>query len=615
MAGAMLRIVSVLLAISAVCVPRLAGASLEAFSEFQRIDPFGTMIGVDATSGPPGAAGMGRQEAVNLVGARRGYVSFRLAAKIPEGGAYALDIRWSADGGVQTDVFREWFHFTPRDKRFYPDALVPVRLPYQSALPEPDNKIEKQTVQTFWVDLWIPAGARPGTYRAEAILEAAGRTERRPIVLKVLAAEVPEKEAVTMDHNSYGTSWLGGDYPKLRQRLGEAFFASDEFFRLIHSYHRVFYEHLGVFHQLGYGHGGKVGPEFAPVLEGSGRSRKVANWDLYDRHYAPLLDGTAFAGTRRGPMPIPYVYLPINPEWPASYLWWGEPGYETEFVNVVRQMEQHFREKGWTRTEFEMFFNHKKRYKAFPWDGDETRFVKDNRYFIEYRRLLTKALPSGTPVRFRFRTDASWMMRDQFRDLAGVIDFWVLGGSELSWYKEAPAMLKKRGDIVWAYGGTPAVFENSAASTFEPLRCWMWGIDGFVRWLTTSAGGDPWFRFGGGETVLVYPGERFGLEAPIASLRLKIQRNAVQDLTLLNSLGNGKPVESLKAEAARRYNGSSPRDWWPPRPAAADMPADEMTNNSIAENATAIKALYERVNAGSWSAVRSWILELASEVK
>jgi len=143
----------------------------------------------------------------------------------------------------------------------------------------------------------------------------------------------------------------------------------------------------------------------------------------------------------------------------------------------------------------------------------------------------------------------------------------------------------------------------------------MWGIDGFVRWLTTSAGGDPWFRFGGGETALVYPGERFGLEAPIPSLRLKIQRNAVQDVTLLNSLADRKPVESLKAEAARRYNGSSAQDWWPPRPAAADMPADEMTNASIAENATAIKALYEKVNAGSWSAVRSWILELASEVK
>ena len=104
-----------------------------------------------------------------------------------------------------------------------------------------------------------------------------------------------------------------------------------------------------MFHQLGYGHAGKVGPEFAPALEGSGRSKHIANWDLFDRHYGPLFDGSAFAGTRRGAKPIPFAYLPINPEWPASYLWWGEPGYEAEFVNVVSAMERHFREKNWTQ--------------------------------------------------------------------------------------------------------------------------------------------------------------------------------------------------------------------------------------------------------------------------
>ena len=45
------------------------------------------------------------------------------------------------------------------------------------------------------------------------------------------------------------------------------------FFELIHAYHRVFYENRGVFHQLGYGHGGKVGPEFAPRLEGTGKQQ------------------------------------------------------------------------------------------------------------------------------------------------------------------------------------------------------------------------------------------------------------------------------------------------------------------------------------------------------
>ena len=55
-----------------------------------------------------------------------------------------------------------------------------------------------------------------------------------------------------------------------------------------------------------------------------------------------------------------------------------------------------------------------------------------------------------------------------------------------------------------------------------------------MRWQTTAPGKDPpWFEFGGGGETLVYPGERFGIAAPLPSVRLKVQRNAVQDLALL----------------------------------------------------------------------------------
>lgn len=583
---------------------RIPAAQLDLLSEFQRVDPAGTVLEADrapANAGP-----------LTLRGARAGYVSFRLVVKLARPGSYSLDLRWN-DPGLETDLFREWFHLTEPEKRYYPDALAPVRMPYRSELPEPDNRIARQSAQSFWVDIWIPASARPGRYRGVARLEADGGAITRPLDLTVLAAVVPEAEAVTMDHNSYGSSWIGSLYPAARARGGDGFFESDEFFSLIHAYHRIFHEHLGVFHQLGYGHGGKVGPEFAPELEGTGRNKRVRNWRLYDRHYGPLLDGSAFAGARRGARPIPFVYLPINPEWPASFLWWGEPGYEAEFVNVVAEMERHFREKGWTNTVFEMFFNHKKRYKAFPWDGDETRFPEDNKYFHEYARLLKKAVPAGTPVRFRFRSDSSWMMERQFQELAGVVDFWVLGSSMVSWYRDAPGMLKQRGDIVWIYGSTPTAQKSLAAVTFAPFQCWMWGADGYVRWLTTSPGEDPWFGFEGGDTVLAYPGERFGVNGPIPSIRLKIQRNAVQDLTLLASFAGSRGLEALREESSRRYVGASANDWWQPRPAIADSPAYEMTNATIGENTTVIRQLEQRVQAGSWTEVRNWILRTAEE--
>jgi hypothetical protein len=511
------------------------------------------------------------------------------------------------------DLFREWYHALNPNKAYFPDALVPAKAPYRSRLPEPDNRIEGQKAQAFWVDVWIPADARPGDYPLQFRVTSGEGEARLTVPIHVLAATVPGDDVVVMDHNSYGSSWIGDLYPKARERAGKDFYRSDAFFQLIHAYHRLFYEHRGAFHQLGYGHAGKVGPEFAPALDGSGRNRHIANWELFDRHYGPLFDGTAFAGTRRGARPIPFAYLPINPDWPASYLWWGEPGYEAEFVNVVSGMERHFREKNWTGTRLEMFFNHKKRYMGYPWDGDEARFPEDDQYPREYGRLLRKAVPPDSPVKFVFRADVSWDMERQSKALAGIVNMWICGDGILSWYPEVARTMKQRGDIVWFYSGPPPVSQPSAKITEFPLQAWLWGIDGYVHWLTVSAGADPWFRFDGGGTALAYSGERFGIEGPVPSIRLKVQRNAVQDLALLDGFKGRRPIEELRTEAARRFNGSRPQDWWNPRPALADRPSYEWTNGQIDEATVKTRKMLERTRADAWQNVHEFVLEVAGE--
>jgi hypothetical protein len=592
-------------------VPLLAqssGIQLEATPAYRRPDPFGGIVAADQG----GAASF--TNSISLEAARGSYASFHLVVKMPQPGPYTLDLRLPADAAkLQADLFREWFHFTESDKHYYPDALIPVAKPYPSRMPEPDNRIAGQTAQAFWVDLWIPPGAEPKTYHASAVLQAAGAEHSLPIELKVLGAVVPDDDAVLLDHNSYGASWLASDYPSLTKKLGAAFYQSDDFFRLIHAYHRIFYEHHGAFHQLGYGHAGKVGPEFAPALEGSGRRRHIANWNLYDRHYGPLLDGSAFAATRRGARPIPFVYLPVNPEWPASFLNWGEPGYETEFVNVLGEMEQHFRAKGWTQTHFELFFNHKKRYMGFPWDGDEVRFPADNRYFLEYGRLLKKALPADTPVKFVFRADVSWDMEKQFQELAGVVNMWIASRGILSWLPQAPRTVRARGDVIWFYSGPPAVTEPASTITQFPLEGWIRGLDGFVHWLVIGAGPDPWFHFDGGGTALVYSGDRFGIAGPVPSVRLKIQRNAVQDLTLLASLPGD--LAGRKGEAARLYNGTSLADWWNPRPSFADQPTSEWSGADLDEATQPAMSHLEHIDPEAWARVRQYVLKLASEEK
>ncbi|MCX6620595.1 MAG: hypothetical protein NTY38_05875, partial [Acidobacteria bacterium] len=415
-------------------------AAIEAWPEYLRPDPSGEIVAPDRSAAAP------PQKSVTLQAARNGYVSFQVIARPAQPGAYSSAFDWSGPRALEADLFREWFHKMRRAGQYYPDALVPVKLPYRSQFPEPDNQIADQKAQAFWVDIWVPKQTAPGTYRGKVVLESGGASEQLPVEVRVLSAAVPDEDVIRMDHNSYGTSSFAHEYPGLVKKTSGEFYDSGNFYHLIHAYHKIFYEHRGIFHQLGYGHAGKVGPEFAPALEGSGRNRHISSWTKFDRHYGPLLDGTAFTGTRRGPSPIPYIYLPINPEWPASFVNWGEPGYEAEFVNVVSAMERHFREKGWTHTAYEMFFNHKKRYKGFPWDGDEVRFQKDDAFFREYRRLLDKAVPATSPVRVLFRIDASWDTERQAREMAGVLNMWICGADSLTWLPETVKLLKSRNE-------------------------------------------------------------------------------------------------------------------------------------------------------------------------
>ncbi|WP_321475573.1 DUF4091 domain-containing protein [uncultured Paludibaculum sp.] len=580
-----------------------AAQELLLLPEHMRPDPFGKVVEVDRTAGlVPG-------KSITLEAARASFVSCHVLVSMPKQGAYRLEVTpFPSSSQLQAELFREWYHFLPKSKGYYPDALEPISLTVQSKLPAPDNRIADQTAQGYWLDIWIPANAVPGVYETKAVLAMNGRKSTAVLKVRVLDATVPAEDAVTMDHNTYGTSWLAGDYPTLSRQGSDDFYLSDRFFGLIHAYHRIFYDHRGTFHQLGYGHGGKVGPEFAPELAGTGRNKRIANWALFDRHYGPLLDGSAFANTHLGSRPTKLVYLPINPEWPASYLWWGEPGYEQEFVNVVSAMEQHFREKGWTNTRFEMFFNHKKRYKAFPWDGDEARFLNDFPYLREYDRLLKLAVKRDSPVKFVFRADVSWMLEREIQEFAGVINMWICSHSDMSYLPDAPRLMKDRGDIVWTYGGTPEVTKPASHVTREVLWPWIWGTDGFVHWLATAPGPDPWFRFEGGGETLIYPGDRFGINGPIPSIRLKIQRNAVQDVTLLNEFRKTKPIDQLRAEAARRFNGTELKDWRSPRPAYADKDPLERTNADPGpERSPKFDA---GLDAAAWQRVREYVVEL-----
>jgi hypothetical protein len=277
----------------------------------------------------------------------------------------------------------------------------------------------------------------------------------------------------------------------------------------------------------------------------------AVDWQWYDRHYGPLLDGSAFAGGRRRPAPLHTMYTAFTPSWPADYVAWGRPGYDVEFINVLQDHDRHLREKGWTHTIQELFFNHKKRYRSFPWDGDEPRFDTTDAYWKKFRELLDAAV-GGSVVPWRLRMDASWAMHRHFKDLAGVVNFWVCSSWVDFWREGVTEGPMARGDLVWSYGPSVAMTDCSAALIQYVYRTWVRGFGGFERWLTIGVPADPWLASNGAPLAWFYPGERFGIDGPIPTIRLKIQRNAVQDVNLLDRVAKARGETQYKADLAKQ---------------------------------------------------------------
>ena len=98
---------------------------LRALQECFRPDPFGGIVESDRQ-------GSEWLKQVNLKAARGSYASFHLAVSSKATAGYKLSVRFP----LAADVYREWFHFNTPDKKYYPDALIPVTLPFEFQIPD-----------------------------------------------------------------------------------------------------------------------------------------------------------------------------------------------------------------------------------------------------------------------------------------------------------------------------------------------------------------------------------------------------------------------------------------------------------------------------------------------
>ncbi len=204
-------------------------------------------------------------------------------------------------------------------------------------------------------------------------------------------------------------------------------------------YYQLAHVHRTVLNRLPYSQHGTIADGCAPAWDGHG-----FDWTTWDRRFGPYLDGSTFRGLPRQNVPLECFYLPLHENWPTpidkNYNGdtWADRAfsdrYRREQVEATRKIAEHFQQRGWHNTIFQIYLNNKNTFKkkgwsrgSSPWILDEPAHFQDFWALRWFGGLYHEGLAGTSPaVKIMFRCDIS---RPQWqRDLLdGVLDYTVVG--------------------------------------------------------------------------------------------------------------------------------------------------------------------------------------------
>ena len=119
--------------------------SVEVYSEFQRVDPFGRIVAVDRAGTP--------REILSPALARNAHATFQAAITVPAGKAYLLFVAQNPGNAVRVTAYQPVY--VKRGGAWIPDGLQPLALSAQGRAAGVPLQVPGQTVRTVWLDLWI----------------------------------------------------------------------------------------------------------------------------------------------------------------------------------------------------------------------------------------------------------------------------------------------------------------------------------------------------------------------------------------------------------------------------------------------------------------------------
>lgn len=391
------------------------------------------------------------------------------------------------------------------------DPLVPIA---RSAAP----------ADAAFIEIYVPHSAPPGLHAGS--LNIAGR--QFPFTLTVWSFTLPDHLSFIPQMNAY-------DLPERET-----------------GYYQLAHEHRTTLNRLRYGWTGKVSPEDVPRRNADGSW----DWSRFDRRFGPLLDGSAFAGSRRKNIPVDAFYLPLNENWPMDHPkhfkggYWIETAYDesywSEFRAAAAEFARHIAEKNWTHPVFEFFLNNKVYFKhergdrwdacSAPWIFDEPMHTQDfwalRRFGMEFwKGVAAPGIPEDRAPHLAFRIDIS---RPQWqRDLLDGIDsVQVVSGSMRTYHQSIADRARRFKNLVYMYGSPNPIGSSNAIPACWCVETWALGADGVVPWQTLGRASS-WVK--PDPLAMFYPTE----QGPIPSIRLKSFRagqQLVEYLTIYTAL-------------------------------------------------------------------------------
>jgi hypothetical protein len=374
------------------------------------------------------------------------------------------------------------------------DALLPCDGSGKSLVAEPAGG--RSGAVRWLAEILVPKSARPGRHTVRL-------AEGSEVPLEVWDFALPDRLSFVPQMNAYGL-------PAAQET----------------AYYRLAHRHRTCLNCLRYSWQGRVADGCAPRIAADGSW----DWTAWDRRFAPLLDGSAFAGLPRGPTPVDAFYLPLNENWPMDHQrayrggYWIERAYPdrywAEFRAAARRLARHIAKKSWTLTTFEFYLNNKVYFKAergawsrcsAPWIFDEPVNTQD---FWALRRFGREFLAAcGGAENLVFRCDISrpeWQ-----RDLLdGVCGEEVVSGALRPYRDRILARQARFGQTVLTYGSPNPIGTPNIQCSAWCLDAWCLGADGVVPWNTIGTARS-WTE--PEVTCLFYPTE----SGPLPSLRLK----------------------------------------------------------------------------------------------